>query len=395
MEPIIQDLFLSVDPLFWILPAAAILSAIFALLFPASALRKVGRYKPEESEVSSFPKASVIVYCFDPDDSLMDYLETLCAQDYPDFEVIVVCEATAESIEMLSERVSRRFKNVYVTFIPPGSHNLSRRKLALTLGMKAAKGELVVTTVANASIPSARWLSILLAPLCAHGPVEVSLGYSHTDFSQMHGYGKWFREFSDLLTDSSWIGYALVGKPYRGDGYNLAFRRQIFFDHKGYSQSIYVHTGDDDIFIHEIATPENTRMVLHPDSILSVDWGDSSRRVWRMRKEQYDFTSHWLPRAPFIKAGILSAMQWVVAGCCVAGAILAWPALPIPIASVVVLLLFWLSEIFIYRKAAANMEATRLWWAVPFFWLLKGPLNFLFRMRHRRRRYKNFTWQRK
>ena len=117
----------------------------------------------------------------------MDYLETLCAQDYPDFEVIVVCEATAESIEMLSERVSRRFKNVYVTFIPPGSHNLSRRKLALTLGMKAAKGELVVTTVANASIPSARWLSILLAPLCAHGPVEVSLGYSHTDFSQMHG----------------------------------------------------------------------------------------------------------------------------------------------------------------------------------------------------------------
>lgn len=386
----------------WILLGVAAIAALTAITVFSWPLRRTGSYSatpretpPESSSQSSAtPKASVIVYSHDPEYGLMDYLESLTGQDYPSFEIIVVCESTAESTEMLAESCSRRFPDVYFTFIPPGSHNLSRRKLALTLGMKAASGELVVTTVSNASIPSQRWLSSLLAPFSERDDTDVSLGYSRPDYTTVGGAGRWYREFIDLLTDAQWIGFALSRKPYRGDGFNLAFRRRLFFEHKGYSKSIYLHSGDDDLFINEIATPENTAAVLDPESILLIEWQDAGRRMWRIRKEQYAFTSHWLPRRPFRLAGVLSAMQWIVLLCCAGCALAAWPSPEVPAYALLLLLAFWQTEIIIYRRAAAKMKATRLWWALPLFWLLKAPLNFIFKIRHYNTRRKNFTWQR-
>ena len=40
--------------------------------------------------------------------------------------------------------------------------------------------------------------------------------------------------------------------------------------------------------------------------------GDASKRMWSTRKEQYEFTSRWLPRKPFLRAGAMSAIQWLV-----------------------------------------------------------------------------------
>ncbi len=392
-----------------VLSGVAIFLAAVTLIWFLKPLRTVGAYKlPERNPVKPAPKLSVIVYSQGHEDKLMEYLDTLTKQDYPDYEVIVVSESTAESNEILSESCARRYPNVYVTFIPPGSHNLSRRKLALTLGMKAARGEVVVTTVSNARIPSEHWFSEMAAPFRGEDAdrIEVALGYTRIDFSSMHGWGKWYREFNSLLTDVRWIGYALNGKPYRGDGYNLAFRRQVFFDHKGYSRSIYLHPGDDDIFISEIANGENTAMVLSPDSMLTIEWGDAATRMWRARKEQYDFTSRWLPRMPFLMAGAASLMQWVIL-LCVAVAILL-PFLYVFIAGrqpgldeflmmimpLTIWCLFQLFQILIYRKGAAKLGAKRLWWSVGPFWLAKPVLNFYFRLRYRRQLRNNFTWLR-
>lgn len=397
----------------WAIAGTALLFALATVLWLMRPFMRIGAYRPQTAPADTAPKVSVIVYSQVTEERLMEYLETLCSQDYPDFEVIVVCESTAESSEILAESCTRRFNNVYVTFIPPGSHNLSRRKLALTLGMKAAKGEIVVTTVSNARIPSLQWLTLLTAPFRGKDAesIEISLGYSHIDYSEMKGWGKWYREFNALLTDAQWIGYALAGSPYRGDGYNLAFRKKLFFEHKGYSQSIYLHPGDDDIFINEVATTTNTALVLDHESILSIEWDEASKRMWRARKEQYDFTSRWLPRKPFLYAGAISLMQWVILFLCImtvcvtassihsSGSIETiitehLPALITIVMACLTLVLFWLAEIIVYRRTAAGMEATRLWWALPVFWLSKPVLNCFFKLRHRHQRRKNYTWMR-
>ncbi len=245
----------------------------------------------------------------------------------------------------------------------------------------------------------------MMRPFVTDQSKEIVLGYSRLDYAEMSSIWRWKREFDDLLTDSQWIGYALREEPYRGDGYNLAFKRELFFEHKGYSKSIYLHSGDDDLFISEISNSENTAVTLQPTSILTTHWGNSTARTWRERKEQYRFTAHWLRHGPFIRQGMTSAMQWIVSILLsVSAAIGVFSALRtdtmgitdfIPaVVSAVSLVTFWQIEIMIYRRAAKTMGATRLWWAIPIFWLWQPIGNMLFNMKHKRSSVKNFTWQR-
>lgn len=393
----------------WILVGIGILLALLTIIWLLAPMRRVGRRVESGErrvEREDLPKASVIAYSITNEEETIKYLEALTAQDYPNYEVILVMDTSYENSAMFAETCAIRFPNVYVTFIPTGSHNLSRKKLALTLGMKAAKGDVAVTTISNAAIPSDHWLSDIMAPFAENDDTEVVLGYSHLDYSEMHSAWHWRREFDDMLTNTQWIGYALNGKPYRGDGYNLAFKRELFFEHKGYSKSIHLHSGDDDLFVSEIANSGNTKVVISPEAILTTSWGRSSTRTWREKKEQYRFTSRWLKKAPFLRLGAVSAMQWVILlllGCSIALGVMQLLSeesfdfmniLPSAI-GLLALIGFWQAEILIYRKAATNLGATKLWWAVPVFWLAQPINNALFNLNHRSLTIKNFTWQRK
>ncbi|MDE7180132.1 MAG: hypothetical protein K2N88_02910 [Muribaculaceae bacterium] len=389
---------LTFEPLVIVLLAVAAFGALIALTYGLHAYRKAADFvnPPLPPEDALCPKATVLIYCQSDEEVLTEMLDALAQQDYPDYEAVVVCEATPEYAEILNEKYSKLYTDVYVTFMLPGSHNVSRRKLAITIGVKAAKGEVIVNTVANVTIPSTTWLSSMMAPFCGESGKhkDVVLGLSRIDFTDMKGPGKWFRQFDSVLTNALWVGYAASGHPYRGDGYNLAFRRETFFRHKGYARSINLHYGDDDIFINEIATPSNTAVVVSDDSIIETNWGDSANRVWSILKERYWFTSRWLPRAPFVQASMMPAMAWLVLTASVGAALVALPNLMAAVIGLVInLLLFW-GEISCYRRLASRFGAVRLWWGVVPFWLWRPVANAVFKYDHRHSSKKNFTWQR-
>ncbi|MBD5288758.1 MAG: glycosyltransferase [Bacteroides sp.] len=348
----------------------------------------------EEERTPTIPKVSVVVYSTVDEELLTAFLKSACTQDYPDFEIIVVCDASLEASGILSEKYEELSNRVYVTFIPPGSHNLSRRKLALTIGIKAAKGDVVLTTVANAIIPSDNWISTMVRPFIENPAIELSLGYSKPDYQEITGPGRYYKEFFQLLTDARWIGYALMNKPYRGDGFNLAFLRETFFRCKGYAKTMHLHSGEDDLFVNDIADGTNTAVAISPEAILTTRWGEGSKRIFNLRRSQYDFTARWLPLGPFVRAGLASTSQWVILLAGVGAALFALPNLIPAIAAAVIWLVFIITESAIYRKAADKLDATVLSWQIPLFWLIKPINNLYFRAVRRSSRFKNFTWQR-
>ncbi len=355
-------------------------------------------------------KVSVIVYASVTEEVLSEYLSGLLSQDYSEFEIIVVYDASYAAATTLSENLASN-ERIRITFIPPGSHNLSRRKLALTLGMKAAKGDIVLTTVANSLIPSTTWLSEMMHPF--HEGKEVVLGYSHPSFRELRGWGRWYRQFDRVLTSSAWIGSALNDSPFRGDGNNLAFRRELFFSNKGYASNINLHSGEDDIFVSEIVNEHNTSVIINPRTILTTFWGGSANRVMTDSKERYDFTSRWLPKAPYFRLGWISFSSWltlvslvsailsVIPGIfgflqrgCAEGGIDLLLTILLVTGAVLVWILVETGKIMVYRKGASRLEAVRLWWSLPLFFLWHPLGNFFFRINHHSGRYKNFTWQR-
>lgn len=389
---------LNIPLIVWILLGIQIITVPLVLWLVLRPLRLIRRlpidYSCELPDDTAVPKVSVVVYSTVNEETLTEFLHSVCQQDYPDFEVIVVCDASSEASGILSEKYGDLFKNVYVTFIPPESHNLSRRKLALTLGIKAAKGEVILTTVANAVIPTDRWISTLAAPFLSDPQIELSLGYSRHDYNELGTPSRKYKEFFALLTDARWIGYALMKKAYRGDGFNLAFRRDTFFNQKGYSKTINLHTGEDDLFVHDIATPYNTAVAISHDAIITTRWQDSSKRIFNLRRSQYDFTARWLPLGPFVRAGLASSAQWFVLLTGIAAALIALPNLIPAIGAFIVWLIFIIAESSVFTKAARILEADVPSGDVPLFWLIKPINNLWFRAAHRSSRFKNFTWQR-
>lgn len=385
----------------WVLLGIMLLFAFIDLVFAIKPLKRTGDYHPgttgtQQSETTeNYPLASVIIYSSQPEEELLNSIDNLLMQDYPNFELVVVYDATAETTRNFEPMLEERKTRVRLTFIPPGSRNLSRLKLALTLGMKAAAGEVAVLTSTNAEIPSTRWLSEIMENIIGEKQADIVLGYSHLDYTEIRGITKWYKQFDSVISGAQWIGAALAGKPFRGDRHNLAFRRNLFFLNKGYASSMFLQNGDDDVFVNEICRGNKTAVQLTPSTILTMQWGEAANRVAVDLKERHLFTRKWLPAGPFLRSGLMSACQWICPAAATAAAIIGFPSLIPLLLAVTAMILFWLCEISIYRKAAENLQATRLWWAVPLFMLIRPIANTVFRMVVHSRKQKNYTWQRR
>lgn len=388
--------------------------AILGILVFMKPWRIVAKHSDPDEASDKMPKVSVVAYVLRDEENLTEYVDMLLSQDYPDFEVILVCDASAEATAILSEKFEN-VENLHLTFIPPGSHNLSRRKLAQTIGIKRAAGDVVVTTSTSVMPRGNMWLKELTKPF-ADSRIDVVCGYVHPVFSDYKGVAKWYRQMDATLFSAQWMAAAAEGAPFRGNGFNMAFRRRLFFEAKGYASTLTLMDGDDDIFIKEICRAGHGALVLSPDSVADTRWGEETDRIHVDLKDRYAFTRKYLPKLPFIKSGCLAAVNWIMLLQLVMAVLILIAFIPIePVAlcgdtsptaipiteylimagvNFVCFLAFWLTEILLYRRLASKLGSIRLFWAVYPFMLWRPIGNFLFFLNHFPTRRAHYTWSR-
>lgn len=148
--------------------AVAFVAAVAAMSLLIAKLRAVVKRSRSDAAAAmpddaSFPPVSVIVYDFSNASSLCEVLPRMLEQDYPaPVEVIVVNDAGRDATEEVIARLERTYSNLYMTSVPEESRHLSRRKLAITLGIKAARYEAVLLTGGNCLVESPMWLRSMM-----------------------------------------------------------------------------------------------------------------------------------------------------------------------------------------------------------------------------------------
>ena len=119
---------------------------------------------------------SVIIAVYDNARELEENLPAFLTQTYePGYEVIVVDESSTDNTEDVLKLFKNDYPHLYSTFLPKPDRDILRRKLALTIGVKAAKNEWVILTDIHAKPPSEEWLKEIAD--CIDNTTEAMIGY--------------------------------------------------------------------------------------------------------------------------------------------------------------------------------------------------------------------------
>ena len=251
--------------------ALSILSiqVVYIILFLIAFIRK-----QKKLQVPSGVPVSIIVCAHDEEENLKELIPQLLGQNYPEFEVIIVEDKSNDgTFDFLLEATHQnpRLKMVRVQQTP---EHINGKKFGLTLGIKAAKHEWILLTDADCRPQSENWITSMSKQF--DEPTQIVLGVS--PYERQPSLLNDFIRFESFLTAIQFVGWALLGLPYMGVGRNLAYRKSLFINTKGFNTHLSVMGGDDDLFVNQHAQASNTRICLDKESLMKskpkTSWTD-------------------------------------------------------------------------------------------------------------------------
>ncbi|MDR1624192.1 MAG: glycosyltransferase [Tannerellaceae bacterium] len=245
------------------------------------------RAADKNSETETTQPVSVIVYTKNESYNLKKYLPSLLSQDYPSYEVIVINDGSTDESDDVLKLFEHDYKHLYHTFIPQESKYLSRRKLSLTLGIKAAKNDILLFTEADCHPVSKDWIRAMTQNYTN----DVSLVLGFCAYTGGKGFLHKLISYDNLINGLEYISSALKNNPFGGNGKNLSYRRRLFFEHKGFSKSLSLHAGDDDLFVNETANGLNTQVEYSKKSITKMAPVERFA-IWKSMKISRAATQH-------------------------------------------------------------------------------------------------------
>lgn len=261
----------------------------------------------------NFP-LSVVICARNESENLRRNLPAILKQDYPDFEVIVINDGSTDESEDLLSELEEEYPNLYHSFTPDSARYISRKKLALTLGIKASKYDWLVFTEADCTPVSDKWLRRIARNFTPS--TDIVLGYS--GYERGKGWLHKRVSFDSLFTSLRYLGFALAGKPYMGIGRNLAYRKELFFKVKGFSTHLNMQRGEDDLFINQIANENNTRVETSPDSVIRMQPVERYKD-WKEEKVSYMATARFYKGSQRWLLGLETATRLLFYVACLSG----------------------------------------------------------------------------
>jgi biofilm PGA synthesis N-glycosyltransferase PgaC len=234
---------------------------------------KLAKFVVQDIEPTGAGPLTVVICARNEVANLQANLPSILTQEYPDFEVVVVNDRSWDGTKEVLRAFETEYSNLRVVTVPESAKYVAGKKFAVTMGIKAAKHEWLVFTDADCKPESSRWLLGMQQP--KDPAVEIVLGYS--PYTRTGGLLNALIRFETFFTAVNYLSFAIKGMPYMGVGRNMAYKKALFFKHKGFAAHMHIPSGDDDLFVNAHANAYNTAIQIHPDTFMHTDpkttWG--------------------------------------------------------------------------------------------------------------------------
>lgn len=209
---------------------------------------------------------SVVICAKNEEKNLSQNLPRILNQTYRSFEVLIVNDNSTDNSEAVIVEYQKKYPYLRITnnsYIKKSAG----KKAALACGIDSSKYDIIAVTDADCCPATTDWLSKMEALL--RGEKEIVLGYGPF-FPTRHWLNRFIR-FETWISAVQYFSYALAKIPYMGVGRNMMYRKTIYTKVKGFSSHENIASGDDDLFIREVATSNNVAISLDPDTFVYSD----------------------------------------------------------------------------------------------------------------------------
>lgn len=265
----------------FLLVGLLLISFAFQLFFYFKYYSKLSKYKTKTDNSLQTP-VSVIICAKDEAENLLENLPKILKQDYPEFEVIVVDDGSEDETQTVLKILQKDFPHLKISNLNKNESFFKGKKLALTIGIKAAKYDTILLTDADCKPETNQWIKLMQSKYS--DKKEIILGYG--GYEKKDGLLNKLIRFDAFFTALQYFGFAIKGNTFMGVGRNLSYKKQLFFKNKGFASHYHLSSGDDDLFINEVATKNNVDVMLEPESFIrSIP--KESFKDWLLQKRRH------------------------------------------------------------------------------------------------------------
>lgn len=270
--------------LVYALVAVAVIQIIYYLSFFSFIF-----HKPSKKEGSNIP-VSVVVCAKNEAENLEKLVPILLEQDYPNFELVIINDASYDETKEVIEKFTIQDKRVKLVDVENNEAFWGNKKYALTLGIKATKHDHLLFTDADCIPASKNWIKEMAS--CFTKRQSIVLGYGKYGTKKYSLVNALVR-YETLLAGIQCFSYAKMGSAYTAVGRNLAYSKDEFFKVKGFINHMNVRSGDDDLFIKDASTSTNTTLSINPDSFTISEAPNNFNEWFHQKRRHISTSSHY------------------------------------------------------------------------------------------------------
>lgn len=288
---------------------------------------------------------SIVIPILEDAPELAATVEMMLQQEYAaPFRVILVADKGNALVERLSAE-NKDNKHMYCTFVPNSSRYMSRKKLTLTLGIKAADTDWVVILEPTCTPLSTKWLAALAPSLATDNRLVV--GYTALEEDTRTSW-----RYQQLRSSFYILTRTLRGKAYRHAGGFVAMRKTDFMKRDGFSGNLNLLHGEYDYLVNKFGDDMATTVALHPETHTLTkaptkkEWINKQLYFWETRKY---LQGGWFSRFLFNIDNIMLYLNYIVAILCLVYGVIEERWLIVSVASANILLTVLLRILFAYK----------------------------------------------
>jgi len=262
--------------------------------------------------------------------------------------------------------LSLKYKNLKEVHIKENLNFFSGKKFPLSIGIKSAKNEQLLLTDADCQPSSNQWIRNMQSQF-VNGK-EIVLGYG--GYKTQKGLLNYLIRFETLHVAIQYLSCSLMNFTYMGVGRNLAYRKSLFYKNNGFISHYKVKSGDDDLFINQVANSKNATIEISKGST-TISEAHTSFSGWIRQKKRHFTTGKFYKPKHKIFLSIYSISQLLFF---LSFAVLAAYSYNIIFLSSLFLFRI-LNQIFIFKKCMIRLDERKLLLISPILEILLIIIN--------------------